>query len=370
MGALTADVVIVGAGFAGAATAYHLARRGVARIVIVEQEARPGLHSSGRNAALGRQVVTDPAIATLAIEGMRFMAVPPPGLASHEYLRQSGSLILARGTEAAALRAALPALRTKGLVARWLDRAACEQLVPVIGGGTFEGGVHCPQDGVVDIAALLDAYLRASGARLLLGRRVTGVESSGGRVVGVTTDHDERIETPAVVNAAGAWAASVAALAGASAMPLRPCRRHIVVTGALEWVDPSWAYAWDVSQQVYFRPEPPGLLLSPCDETEAPPGDMSTDESAVVLLAEKLERAFPRLADLPIQRTWAGYRTLTPDGRFVIGPDPKLIGFVWCAGLGGHGVTTSAAVGRLAAQAVLGEGGPPEHQPTRFARGA
>ena len=89
---------------------------------------------------------------------------------------------------------------------------------------------------------------------------------------------------------------------------------------------------------------------------------------AVALLAEKLEHAFPRLADLPIQRTWAGYRTLTPDGRFVIGPDPSLAGFVWCAGLGGHGVTTSAAVGRLAAQAVLGEAVPPEHAPARFVR--
>jgi D-arginine dehydrogenase len=367
MASLTADVVVVGAGFAGAATAYQVALRGAKRIVVVEQESRPGLHSSGRNAALGRQVVTDPEVAALAIEGTRFLAAPPAGFPPHEYLRQSGSLILAREAEAAALTAALPALRAQGLVARWLDHGACEQVVPVIGGGSFEGGVHCPGDGVVDIAALLHAYLRASGARLLLGRRLTHVDTSRGAVSGVATDHDEHIATTTVVNAAGAWAGAVGSLAGATPMPLRPCRRHIVVTGPLEWVDTGWPYAWDVSRQVYFRPEPPGLLLSPCDEVEAPPGDLTTDDSALALLAEKLEEAFPRLGDLPVQRTWAGHRTLTPDGRFIIGRDPQLKGFVWCAGLGGHGVTTSAAVGRLAAQAVLGEAGPSAHDPGRFA---
>jgi D-arginine dehydrogenase len=366
MGTLTADVVIVGAGFAGAATAYQLSRRNAGRLVLVEQEARPGLHSSGRNAALGRQIVTDPAILSLAVEGTRFMSEPPPAFPAHEYLRPTGSLILARASEAAAYQAALPAYHEYGLGARWLDRAAVEDRVPVTSGGTFDGGLHCPEDGIIDIAALLEAFLRASGARLLLGRRVTGLETAGGRVQAVLTDHDERIEAPVVVNAAGAWASSVAALAGASPMPLRPCRRHVVVTGPLEWVDPSWPYAWDVSQQVYFRPELPGLLLSPCDETDDPPGDATADESALALLAEKLERAFPRLSDLPVQRTWAGHRTLTPDGRFVIGPDPKLEGFVWCAGLGGHGVTASAAVGRVAAQAVLGDGAPPEHAPGRF----
>jgi D-arginine dehydrogenase len=366
MAKVTADVVIVGAGFAGAATAYQLAARGVSRIVIVEQEPRPGLHSSGKNAALGRQVVIDREILALAVEGSRFMTEPPDGFPTLEYLRQSGSMILAAGAEAEALRAAVPAFREQRLIARWIDRKAVEEVVPPTSGGTFEGAIHCPTDGIVDIAALLDGYLRVSGARLLLARRVVAIEKTAGRISGLTTDHDERIEAPVVVNAAGAWAGAVAELAGATPLPLRPCRRHIVVTGSLDWVDPTWPYVWDVSQQVYFRPEPPGLLLSPCDESDHPPGEAIIDEGALALLAEKLERAFPRLADLPIQRTWAGHRTLTPDGRFVIGPDPAVQGFVWCAGLGGHGVTTSAAVGRLAAQAAVGGEVPRAHDPARF----
>jgi D-arginine dehydrogenase len=369
MSSETADVVIVGAGFAGAATAYQLARRGVRNIVVVDREARPGLHASGRNAGMGRQVVNDPDIRSLAIEGMRFAAEPPSGFLKREYLRASGSFIVAQGAEAEALRPTLSALLAAGLSAEWITPASARQLVPAIDGASCEGGVFCRQDGLIDIAALLEGFLRASGARLMLGRRVNAVEVVSGRVKAVATDHDERIETPAVVDAAGAWAGAIAELAGATTMPLRPCRRHIVVTGPLDWVDPTWPYVWDVSTQVYFRPEPPGLLLSPCDETEHSPEDSSIDDRAMTLLAEKIERTFPRLADLPVQRSWVGYRTLTPDGRFVIGPDSRIDGFVWCAGLGGHGVTTSSAIGRLAAEAVLDKTAMAAHTPARFAMG-
>jgi len=73
------------------------------------------------------------------------------------------------------------------------------------------------------------------------------------------------------------------------------------------------------------------------------------------LLAEKLARAFPALASARVVSAWACLRTFARDERFVIGRDPELDGFVWVAALGGHGMTTSAAVGRLGAAAVLGE---------------
>jgi len=362
-----AEVVIVGAGFAGAATAYALQRRGVRGIVLLEQEARPGLHSSGRNAAMGRQIVTDPDLLRLAVEGMRFLTAPPAELPNRTYLKPTGSLLVASGSKAEAYRAAIPLFEEHRLRVNWLDHAEVVQLVQPADGGAFEGGVHCLEDGIVDVAALLESYLRVSGARILYGRRLAAVETTGGRVASVETDHRERIETPIVVNAAGAWAGEVAKLAKASPLPLRPTRRHLVVTGPLGWVEPSWPFVWDLSRDVYFRPEPPGLLLSPCDQTDQPAGDASVDDSALSLLAEKLADAFPRLSDLPVQRTWAGHRTLLPDGRFAIGPDPKLSGFVWCAGLGGHGVTTSAAVGRLAAEAVLDGSADPSFAPARLA---
>jgi D-arginine dehydrogenase len=104
----------------------------------------------------------------------------------------------------------------------------------------------------------------------------------------------------------------------------------------------------------YFRPEGDGLLLSPCDETPMPPGVPSTDPAASELLAEKLARHAPPLADLAIRRSWACLRTFAPDRRPFIGPDPELAGLFHVSGLGGFGMTCSAAIGELAADLLTG----------------
>jgi glycine/D-amino acid oxidase-like deaminating enzyme len=78
------------------------------------------------------------------------------------------------------------------------------------------------------------------------------------------------------------------------------------------------------------------------------------EESVRELLAEKIQNYMPSLSAASINKGWAGFRTLSPDGRFVIGWDPQVKGFFWVAGLGGHGVTTSWAVGELAADLILG----------------
>jgi glycine/D-amino acid oxidase-like deaminating enzyme len=92
------------------------------------------------------------------------------------------------------------------------------------------------------------------------------------------------------------------------------------------------------------------------------------DIAAEELLAYKITRFMPALTNAPINRRWAGLRTLTPDGRFVIGWDPKVKGLFWVAGLGGHGVTTSSAVGALAADLITaGTGAQSEaFSPARF----
>lgn len=357
---IACDVVVIGAGFAGAAVAHHLTRLGIRDVLIVEQEATAGVHSSGRNAAMARQTAVPGGVAPLAEEGVRFLSAPPEDFEGRSLLRACGMLVLADGDQAGALRAAAPE--------RWIEREGVERRVPATRGGAFAGGVWGPEDGVVDIAALLHGLLsaaRARGARLLVAHRVTAIRTQGGRIVEVETDRAS-IATRAVVNAAGAWAARLGALAGATAMPLRACRRHLFLTAPLDWVDRSWPIVWDVSHGFYFRPEPPGLLLSPCDETEHVPGIPPPDPAAAELLARKLAQFAPRLAELRPARSWAGLRVLTPDGRFVLGRDPRLEGFFWCAGLGGHGMTAGVAVGRIVAESVLGRPVPAAHDPARF----
>lgn len=366
----TADVVIVGGGFAGAATAYHLTRRGAGKVILLEQEDLPGRHASGRNAAVARRLVATPDHLPLALEGVAFMEAPPDDFPQGRYFERTGSMMLGGPELESRLRGSVETGRTTGVRGEWLSSSEVERLVPATIGGTFAGGAYSHDDGIADIAALLEGFLRAArgrGLEVRSHRCLTGVEAAGGAVRAVLTDK-ERIATPAVVNAAGAWASEVARRSGAAALPLRSLKRHMMVTSDLPWISRDWPAVWDMSHEVYFRPEPPGLLLSPCDATEAEPPGEASDAAAVELLAEKLARCFPRLADVAIARVVAGLRTFAPDGNMILGEDPRLRGFFWCAGLGGNGMTLSPALGRIVAEAILGEAAPPAaHAARRFA---
>ena len=364
--------VIIGAGFAGAATAYHLARRGARDILILEQEQVPGVHSSGRNAAMVRQVVPDPAVAALAEEGAAFLRSLPPDWPSPVSFERNGSLLLGSGEGWNKLARDAESARRMGMTAEcWTRERACE-LVPILEDADFEGAVWCSTDGVVDIHALLSGYLKAAqslGARVRYRSAVKKIETRAGRVTAVVTA-DETIQTGTLIDAAGPWASTVAKMAGAVEAPLHPCRRHLFVTAPLSWADRKWPFVWDTTHEFYFRPESGGLLLCPCDQEEMAPCDAPTDESATELLFEKIQRYFPAFSEVAIKNHWAGFRTLSSDGRFVIGWDPKVSGFFWVAGLGGHGVTTSSAVGALAAKLILGHDGKEseEFSPARFAK--
>ncbi|HEY1371963.1 MAG TPA: FAD-dependent oxidoreductase [Candidatus Binatia bacterium] len=352
----TADCVIIGAGFAGAATAYHLTRNGARDIVILEQEAVPGVHSSGRNASMVRQVVADAALAKLTEEGAAFLRSPPADFPESPRFEPNGSLLLASGEGWRRLARDAEMARGLGMSAECWTRERAVEHVPPLEGAEFEGAVWSATDGVVDIHALLTGYLKAArsaGAEIRYRTRVRAIDVHGGRVSAVVTD-DGAIKTEKVVDAAGPWALTVAGLAGAVDAPLHPCRRHLYITSPIASVDRKWPFVWDVTHEFYFRPDSGGLLLCPCDQEEMAPCDAQTDEAVAEILFEKIRRYLPTLSDVAIRKHWAGLRTLSADGRFVIGPDPKVKGFFWVAGLGGHGVTTSSAVGALAARMIMG----------------
>lgn len=349
-------IVIIGAGFAGASTAYHLARSGARDIVILEQEDFAGVHSSGRNAGMIRQMVSDTVLSSLTKEGADFIRCLPGEWPTPVIFRQNGSLLLGTGKDWKTIVADAKKAQKAGLPVECLSAREAIQRVPALDPGDFEGAIWCPTDGVVDTHTLLGGYLqlaKAGGAKLLTSSKVSAVLTTKGEITAVVTE-SQTIETEVVVNAAGAWAAGIACMAGAVPVPLSPYRRHLFATDLLPWVKPDWPFVWDLTNQFYFRPESGGLLLSPCDEVEDLPGIPPPDTSAALLLYKKLKR-YPRLHNLPIKTSWAGLRTLTRDRRFVIGWDPMIRGFFWVAGLGGHGVTASGAIGRVAADLILNQ---------------
>jgi glycine/D-amino acid oxidase-like deaminating enzyme len=256
---LHADILVLGAGLAGAATAYHLRRRRVGKIVILEQEDLPGQHATGRNAAMIRAHVADEALRPLLAEGAA--ALHTGELAE---FHRTGSFLIGLGDEDAA------------------------RYVPLATGR----GRFFPNDGVIDPAGLLASYLR--GLDVCCGTRVLRWQADASGV---------RVETPTetwtaglLVNAAGPWAGHVGAL------PLRPLNRHLFLTPPMPEVDPDWPFVWDLPNGLYFRPESGGLLLCPCDEEAREAGDYRVSPAAQERLAELLVETQPKLAEIAIRR--------------------------------------------------------------------
>jgi glycine/D-amino acid oxidase-like deaminating enzyme len=216
---------------------------------------------------------------------------------------------------------------------------------------------------VLDVRALLAGFereLETRGVSMRLGFPIRAIRREDGifRVEAAGTAFRTRI----LVNAAGAWACEIARLARASVVPLVAYRRHLFETPALPGVPKRSPFVWHVSREFYFRPLEKGVLVSPCDRTPVPaasgadPGAGETvDPAAESSLRRKLGAVSKKLSQARFVKARSGLRTMAPDGRFVIGQDPKLRGFFWVAGLGGHGVTTSFSVGRLAADMIIGK---------------
>jgi glycine/D-amino acid oxidase-like deaminating enzyme len=344
------EIVIVGAGFAGVATAYHLARRGQRGVLVLDKEAAAGMQASGRNAGLLRQSSDDPEIAALLQRGARAARRALRDIPGS--IRRTGSLILGKGISRLAA----------GPHARVLDAS---EIVQGLGGRAL----YDPDDSLVDPQALLRLFVegaRGRGVTFAFGERVTAVRTSRGRIEGVETTK-RKIATKALVVAAGAWAGEVAALAGSSGIAIEPRRRHLFRGGIDRPEGRAWPFVWHEEKGVYFRPEGDGMLLSPCDAEPHAPLDPEVDPARRDELARKVEDAFGVLGEWRIGPGWACLRTFARDERFVIGADPHVKGLFWVAALGGHGMTSAWAVGRLAAQAILGRRAAGAFDPRRFA---
>jgi D-arginine dehydrogenase len=333
------DVLIIGSGFAGAATAFHLSEIFSGSILIIEREEVPGVHASGRNAGLVLQSVADPAIRRAVADGAREYAK----LRSELGFRQTGSLLLGTPAQLEALR------ETDRVEALLREGESVRPRVPLLEGHVFEAALETPGDGVIDIWALLQHYLagaRRRGVRLRVSCEIEAV--SGHRPFRVETSRGP-VEAAYLIDAAGAWAGGVAAMAGASQQPLTPWKRHLFLLQGIAGIDPDWPFVWNLDPEFYFRPDGPGLLFSLCDEEAGCALEPLVSAGISERAAELVLRELPAMRGAAERDVWSCFRAKVPDGRFVIGWDPVCEGFFWVAGLGGHGVGSSWEVGRIAA---------------------
>jgi len=348
------EVVVIGGGIAGASLAYFLAARGVTDVLLLERESQPGSHATGRSAAVLAELDPISTLQELKVGSAGFLRRPPPGFAETPLLEPSGIMILLREPFWSALRQLAPLIEQAGTRLALLSPADAAARVPVLLAERFDGAVLLPEDGHIDVHALLWGYLRQArrrGVEQRLGVEVRGVRVEHGRATAVVTA-DGEIAARWVVNAAGAWAGAVAALAGAAPIPLVPHRRTIVVFD-VRLDARAWPMVASDADQLYFAPESGGLKLSPMDEEPMQACDPQADDVAVARAFERLARLAPALVPHALRRRWAGLRTFAPDRVPVVGEDPRVRGFFWLAGQGGCGIETSPLMGQIAADLLV-----------------
>lgn len=350
------DCVVVGGGIAGAAAAWELAAE--LDVVVVELEAQPGQHATGRSAALLAETSGPPEVCALAVASRPFLTSPPPAVGGDSLLSPRGVMWVAGPGERAALEPLRDAAARLRVVTDELDAAAAVGHVDALRADWVSAALFEPEAQSIDVARLLDGYLtgaRSRGATV----RVSSPAVSGRRVDGrweVTTPQ-ETYSCAVVVDAAGAWADVVAERFGVAPVGLQPMLRTAFTFpygGAGDW-----PMVMHIGATFYFEPEGDGLLVSPSDETPSEPCDAIADELAMAKVVDALDEA-TTITVRGVRARWAGLRTFAPDRLPVIGEEPSAEGFYWFAGQGGAGIKTSPAAAALLSSAVHGRALPAE----------
>jgi D-arginine dehydrogenase len=361
-GAVNYDVAVIGGGIAGASVAAHLVPG--ASVAVIERESQPGFHATGRSAALFSEIYGNGAVRALSRASRAFLESPPSDFAAAPILSPRGALHVGGRNDADLLdRAFETAHRLISSVER-ISASAVLRKVPAMrpeavdGGGVFE-----PDARDIDTNGLLQGFLRRvrnGGGKILLDASVTALarDGNGWRILA----GGEEIRAGVIVDAAGAWGDSLAALAGANLVGLVPKRRTAFLITPPEGLETrDWPLTIGAHEDLYFKPDAGKLLVSPADETPSEPVDAQPDEMDVAIAADRLAQR-TTIEVRRIEHKWAGLRTFAPDKTPVVGYDPIIAGFFWLAGQGGYGFQTAPAMARLAAALISGKGIPAEIQ--------
>jgi D-arginine dehydrogenase len=345
------DVIVLGAGMAGASLAAELAPH--RRVLLLEVEDQPGRHATGRSAAMFFESYGNPTVRALTRASRGFLERPPEGFAQVPLMRPRDALFVADTQGLARLEAMLDAVDAAPSLRR-LDVAAAIARVPILRPDRVAGAALDDSGCDMDVAAIHQAYLRLArraGAAVALGAaQVTLARASG---QWVARSRAGEFSAPVIVNATGAWADAVARQAGVPGVGLQPMRRTAVTIAApAGHAIRDWPLTIDIDETVYFKPDAGQLLLSPANEDPMDPCDVAPEELDVALAVDRFER----LTDMRVQRIhhrWAGLRSFVADRSPVAGFDAQADGFFWLAGQGGYGIQMAPALARAAAALVM-----------------
>ncbi len=353
-----ADFLVIGGGIAGLSAAARLVRHG--RVIVIEGEEALGFHSSGRSVSFSHFGIGNQSVRGLTAYSQAFFEDPPEGFSQAPLCHQMATLYFADEEALPRLDALRDAMTRFTDEIGVVDADGISQLCPAVrtGPGAAVRGLIDPSGLKLDTDAFLQACARATrqgGGEILTGRRIIEVSPTGAGWQ-VRTENGETHAAPVLINAAGAWADRIAALAGVAPLGLQPMRRTIIA------IDPgvdasAWPFTHSIRADFYMIPEAGQILVSPADEVADDPCDAQPEDYDIALAADRLEH-YTNLSVQRIAHRWAGLRTFTKDRVPTSGFAPDAPGFFWLAGQGGYGFQTSPAMAEAAESLLTGTSWP------------
>ncbi|QFT77021.1 FAD-binding oxidoreductase [Erythrobacter sp. THAF29] len=339
------DFAVIGAGMAGASIAAELAPH--ATVIVLEAEDTPGYHSTGRSAAFWEECYGGPGVVPLTLASGTY-------LREHGFLSPRGALYVGRSADKGRMDGFIETFDGTGVTIERLGREGLAERVPCIREEWCDA-IWEPACADIDVAGLHQHYLKAlrqRGAKLVCRARVARLERDAG-VWQVTTEAGQTYCAMNVVNAAGAWADTMAQLAGARPLGIDPKRRTVVQLRVAPEAAADQPLVLDINGAFYFKPDSGRLWLSPHDEIPTEPCDAAPEEIDVATVIDRFQKVTTWEIEA-VERRWAGLRSFAPDRLPVYGADPEVDGFWWFAGQGGFGIQTAPAAARLGSQVMLG----------------
>ncbi len=344
------DYVIVGAGMAGVSLAYRLPES--AQVLVLERESHAAYHSTGRSAAMFVETYGTETIRALTVAGNDFFSHPPAGFSDQPILLPRGVLYVGTAEQQGLLDSQYQDWHEQGLDVSRLSAEQALAMVPCLDPAQLAGALYDGQGQDMDVHALHQGFLKgaqAKGVKLRLDTEVLSAKWDGECWEVQLNSEPTTLRTRVLVNAAGAWADTLAERCGVQALGIQPKRRSAFLFSPPEGVDHrEWPAVIDIGEEFYFKPDAGMLLGSPANADDVDAHDVVAEELDVATGIYRIEER----TQLRIRRpshTWAGLRSFAPDGELVIGQDAQCPGFFWLAGQGGYGIQTAAGASLLAA---------------------
>jgi len=339
------DYAIIGCGMAGASLAYELSESG-ASVLVLESEAYPAFHTTGRSAAFYMEAYGNATVRQITQSSRHFFDSPPNDFTHTPLLKPCGALYLAREQQTKQLQALYTQLKDRIENCQLVSDEFLKNKIPLLKNNIVKQGFWEPQSMEIDVAALLEGYIK-------LAKRNDSVFHYQEPVTQLHFNKthwliNDLFQANVIVNAGGAWSDKIAQLAQAQSIALQPKKRTVCIASLANEVDVrNWPLTLDIDEKFYFKPEGNKLLITPADENPVKAHDAQADEYDVALGIARVQE----VVDIKIKqvtRKWAGLRTFSKDKSPVVGFDGQASNFFWLAGQGGYGIQMAPALAKLA----------------------